>query len=83
MDEKNLHFQNFVYLKENIHNQILSCVNFPTEELNRITLPKKEETIKWLLSKGQINTDKYEPSKIDYLYYELEVRYFLLSKGKT
>ena len=49
-------------------------MNFPTDELNKITLPKKEDTIKWLLSKGQINTERYEPNKVDFLYFELEVK---------
>ena len=73
VDDKNLHYQNFVYLKENIQNQINGCVNFPTDELNKITLPKKEDTVKYMISQGQISNGNYEPTKVDYLHYELIV----------
>ena len=69
-----MHYQNFIYQKENIQNQINNCINFPTDEINKITLPNKVETINYLLSIGKISsTSNYEPTKTDFLYYELEV----------
>lgn len=62
-----------MYQKENIVSQINTCVNFPTNEMNKINLPNKNEVIKHFEENSKKKNEE-DLKLMDYLECELETR---------
>lgn len=61
-----------MYQKENIVSQINACQNFPTNEMNKIQVPTKEEVIEYFNEK--LINKKEEFKSMDFLECELDIR---------